>query len=123
MWGNWSSCSSTCGIATKTRTRTCSQPAPKNGGAQCPGNQTQTHACFDRACPGIFISMFFFIFFIRIFDANETYSKLQLASHATTSKTLCRVDSDGLALHLVGTPAVGVIFFMEWEFLSDYTIS
>ena len=55
MWGNWSSCSGTCGIATKTRTRTCSQPAPKNGGAQCPGNHTQMHACFDRSCPGIII--------------------------------------------------------------------
>ena len=57
MWGNWSSCSGTCGIATKTRIRTCSHPPPQNGGAQCPGNQTQMHACFDRACPGIDIYM------------------------------------------------------------------
>ena len=60
MWGNWSSCSGTCGIATKTRIRTCSQPAPQNGGAQCPGNHTQIHACFDRSCPGNFISVLFF---------------------------------------------------------------
>ena len=53
-WYNWSSCSTSCGIGVKTRRRTCSKPVPQHGGINCPGNNTQVHSCFDRACPGIF---------------------------------------------------------------------
>ena len=57
LWGNWSSCSVSCGIGSKTRKRTCSNPVPNNGGIKCLGNNTQVHSCFDRACPGI-VSVF-----------------------------------------------------------------
>jgi hypothetical protein len=45
-WSAWSSCSATCGGGTQTRT--CTNPAPKNGGAQCSGPSSQ--ACNTQAC-------------------------------------------------------------------------
>ena len=58
--------------------------------------ESHTNTCvFRQSMPRYYYINVRFIFFISIFDANKTYSKLRLASHATTSKTLCRVDSNG----------------------------
>ena len=49
MWsefGDFSSCSATCGGGTRTRTRTC------EGGNDCPGSDTETEDCNTDACPG-----------------------------------------------------------------------
>ncbi|XP_006879889.1 PREDICTED: complement component C8 alpha chain [Elephantulus edwardii] len=40
-WSSWSACSA----GTQERRRECNNPAPKNGGATCPGKKTQTQAC------------------------------------------------------------------------------
>ena len=49
-WSNWGTCSATCGGGTQTRT--CTNPAPANGGANCEGDATQS--CNTNAClPGI----------------------------------------------------------------------
>ena len=54
-WGNWTSCSVTCGGGTKERNRTAI-PA-QYGGANCTGNDTEHQTCNDNIpCPGIFIS-------------------------------------------------------------------
>ena len=51
-WGEWDACTVTCGGAgTQTRTRTCDNPAPVNGGAQCTGESTENQACDMGACP------------------------------------------------------------------------
>ncbi|CAH3030869.1 unnamed protein product, partial [Porites evermanni] len=54
-WGGWSTwyCSKTCGGGYKYRSRTCSNPAPKNGGRNCPGSSQQklTAACNVQGCP------------------------------------------------------------------------
>lgn len=42
-WSPWTSC--TGGVATQTRTRTCDNPEPKNGGALCSGPPTETQDC------------------------------------------------------------------------------
>ena len=34
-WGSWSSCSKSCAGGNRARTRTCDDPAAKNGGANC----------------------------------------------------------------------------------------
>ena len=51
-WSEWSACSVTaCGSSgTKTRTRTCTNPAPANGGANCSGPSSETQACSTAAC-------------------------------------------------------------------------
>ena len=54
-WSPWETCSKTCGISGGSvlrRNRICNQPPPMNGGASCPGNDTEvTKACFTP-CPG-----------------------------------------------------------------------
>eukprot|EP00118_Oscarella_pearsei_P020948 m.232382 g.232382 ORF g.232382 m.232382 type:complete len:812 (+) comp40078_c0_seq33:147-2582(+) len=50
-WLEWSKCSKSCGLgASRTRTRTCSFPAPSNGGDPCVGNKTDTESC-GSPCP------------------------------------------------------------------------
>lgn len=63
MWGAWSSygaCSVTCQSSskkvsgTKTRTRTCSNPAPAYKGKQCIGSASAKVSCTPtNACRGI----------------------------------------------------------------------
>lgn len=45
-WSAWSACSATCGGGTQTRT--CTNPAPANGGADCVGAASQ--ACNAQSC-------------------------------------------------------------------------
>ena len=55
VWGDYGSCSKTCGgdDGTKTRTRTCDNPAPSNGGTECEGSGTEDATCGDtQECPG-----------------------------------------------------------------------
>ncbi|XP_078598592.1 cartilage intermediate layer protein 2-like isoform X2 [Branchiostoma floridae x Branchiostoma japonicum] len=44
-WGPWSGCSVTCGTGTETRERTCTNPTPANGGADCVGPAQETQDC------------------------------------------------------------------------------
>ncbi|XP_066447437.1 netrin receptor UNC5A isoform X2 [Eleutherodactylus coqui] len=46
-WSYWSSCTSDC---THWRSRDCTQPAPRNGGLQCPGPDTETRNCTNELC-------------------------------------------------------------------------
>lgn len=48
-WSAWSSCSVTACGSTGTQTRTCTNPTPANGGANCSGPSTQ--ACSTVSCP------------------------------------------------------------------------
>ncbi|OGE20501.1 hypothetical protein A3A14_00720 [Candidatus Daviesbacteria bacterium RIFCSPLOWO2_01_FULL_43_38] len=47
-WTDWSACSVTACGSTGTQTRTCTEPAPANGGATCSGASSQ--ACSTPAC-------------------------------------------------------------------------
>ncbi|XP_077999288.1 netrin receptor UNC5C-like [Glandiceps talaboti] len=49
-WSTWTECDSKCGKGSKRRTRTCTNPAPLNTGAPCPGPPTQTSPC-TLLCP------------------------------------------------------------------------
>lgn len=52
QWGSWSAwnCSRTCGNGVKTRSRDCDNPVPQHGGADCPGNNTDSDSCWAGTC-------------------------------------------------------------------------
>lgn len=49
-WSEWSPCSVTCGNGTKRRHRFCNNPAPDNGGLDCPGSATDHTVCTMDEC-------------------------------------------------------------------------
>ncbi|XP_063687572.1 uncharacterized protein LOC134820861 isoform X3 [Bolinopsis microptera] len=49
-WSDYSDCNVDCGTGTKSRTRTCSNPAPRNGGDSCPGDDMETVQCSLYPC-------------------------------------------------------------------------
>ena len=53
VWGSWTSCSKTCGTGTRSRTRTCDNPAPAHGGEDCQGSDYDTGDCNTTPCQGI----------------------------------------------------------------------
>ncbi len=50
-WSAWSACTASCGGGTQSQTRTCTNPAPANGGANCVGLASQSQACNTQGCP------------------------------------------------------------------------
>ncbi|KFM68295.1 Semaphorin-5B, partial [Stegodyphus mimosarum] len=51
-WSSWSSCSQSCGLAIKTRRRTCGNPAPAYGGKICIGPEREEIYCtYNPPCP------------------------------------------------------------------------
>ncbi|XP_077457021.1 A disintegrin and metalloproteinase with thrombospondin motifs 3 [Stigmatopora argus] len=53
-WGSWSkhgSCSRSCGTGVRLRTRNCNNPAPINGGQDCPGVNFEYQLCNTDECP------------------------------------------------------------------------
>ena len=55
VWGNWSTCSKSCGQGVQERQRFCNSPAPANGGQLCLGPAHQTLSCNQGDCPGEFL--------------------------------------------------------------------
>ncbi|XP_062873889.1 A disintegrin and metalloproteinase with thrombospondin motifs 3 [Trichomycterus rosablanca] len=53
-WGAWTkygSCSRSCGTGVRFRTRQCNNPAPSNGGQDCPGVNYEFQLCNTDDCP------------------------------------------------------------------------
>ncbi|XP_050679384.1 semaphorin-5B [Leptidea sinapis] len=51
-WSSWSACSATCGIAVKSRRRSCTSPEPRFGGRVCVGQDVQDLFCANLPpCP------------------------------------------------------------------------
>ena len=50
-WSTWTTCTVTCGGGTQTRDRSCTNPAPKNGGNACVGAANENQACNTQNCP------------------------------------------------------------------------
>ena len=64
-WGGWGGCNRNCGGGTRTRSRACNNPAPRNGGRQCSGSSSSSSSCNTHHCPGkeiinIFIAIIVF---------------------------------------------------------------
>ncbi|XP_052809330.1 coadhesin-like [Mya arenaria] len=51
VWGSWGRCDVTCGNGTKSRVRSCNNPAPAHGGDDCQGAKEQTSTCVVNPCP------------------------------------------------------------------------
>lgn len=51
-WETWSSCSKTCDNGTRTRVRSCNNPAPAHEGKDCAGEGKKSEVCLVRHCPG-----------------------------------------------------------------------
>ena len=51
-FGEWSECSADCGEGQQTRERSCNNPAPANGGADCEGSLKEAENCNSGPCPG-----------------------------------------------------------------------
>ncbi|XP_078352100.1 thrombospondin-2-like [Oculina patagonica] len=49
-FGDWGECSAACGPGQQERSRTCSNPSPSNGGAQCSGSNKETRECNNGPC-------------------------------------------------------------------------
>ncbi|XP_053385398.1 semaphorin-5B-like [Mercenaria mercenaria] len=50
-WGDWSTCSESCGGGTQSRNRSCTDPAPSKFGKQCLGSSEQITLCNKQQCP------------------------------------------------------------------------
>ena len=51
-WGAWGACSEPCGGGRKTKTRSCNNPPPSNGGKRCQGISSSWIQCNTQPCPG-----------------------------------------------------------------------
>lgn len=51
-FGEWGSCSLTCGGGVQDRQRTCTNPPPAHGGRPCDGSSVETRFCKQFPCPG-----------------------------------------------------------------------
>ena len=49
-WSKWSECSESCSTGVKFRTRTCSNPSPRNGGQGCTGDAKELEGCQPKPC-------------------------------------------------------------------------
>merc|ERR1712227_249516 len=50
IWGNWTSWSSCQSNCTKSRSRSCDDPAPENGGKPCAGSGQDSESCTGNKC-------------------------------------------------------------------------
>jgi len=53
QWSSWSACSKSCATGWKSRTRTCTNPRPANGGVDCSryGPPAESVKCNTQRCP------------------------------------------------------------------------
>ena len=49
-WSEWGQCDSKCGDGLQLRRRTCTEPAPSDGGMPCAGESTESMPCWNGIC-------------------------------------------------------------------------
>ncbi|WAR30228.1 CADN-like protein, partial [Mya arenaria] len=58
-WGQWSGCDVSCGNGTRSRARSCDNPAPAQGGDDCVGPKHDQDVCVLQTCPAIIVYCMF----------------------------------------------------------------
>ena len=89
-WGSWGSCSVSCDEGMKSRTRTCDDPSPKNGGDDCPGASESKTTCVLKSCNAGKHSKFYLFIEIRILNClelstDQTLQPLEIVSYFINS--------------------------------------
>ena len=54
-WTKWATCSVTCGGGSQNRSRTCTNPVPQYGGADCVGADGDKQDCNTHNCPSMLV--------------------------------------------------------------------
>lgn len=49
-WSSWGTCTVSCGGGSQQKDRTCTNPTPQYGGAQCQGVTFLTQTCNTQVC-------------------------------------------------------------------------
>ena len=75
-WNVWSLCTTSCGDGTQTRNRSCTDPSPRNGGANCTGVNDSSRNCKIKDCPGEKINLCYIVFhYLIIFYCSKVECK------------------------------------------------
>ena len=51
-FGAWGECNAACGDGQQERSRTCTNPPPAHGGAECSGSSIEFRSCNNGPCKG-----------------------------------------------------------------------
>ena len=73
-WSSWGACSVSCNTGKHSRTRQCNDPAPKNGGKACAGDDKQLGNCVLRRC-GLGKKTILTFPFLRTSQAHQSRTK------------------------------------------------
>jgi len=52
-WSRWGFCSKTCGVGSRSRSRSCTEPEPQFGGEECSGANRDHKECYRKDCPAV----------------------------------------------------------------------
>ena len=72
-WGEWETCSASCGGGNQKRTRLCNNPIPQFEGEICTLDGSlamEIQKCNEAACPSIYVSFLFYHIFKFMFKGN-----------------------------------------------------
>ena len=95
-FGPWNVCSKTCDGGQQTRTRSCSNPPPWNGGTQCVGTSQETKSCSLEKCQGIYA-----VFAVSNSPLTETFTQCLSNTFQRTDQRAF-VNCGSLLISLVG---------------------
>ena len=97
-WSDWQIISNTCCGDSRSQTRTCTNPAPQNGGADCVGEESQGYTCETEICSGWvsfnlvkFSCSFISIFPIACLLIDKEYSGTNVATPTVCTNSECKL--------------------------------
>jgi len=85
-FGAWSACSASCGAGQMTASRTCTNPKPANGGAECVGQSVLSKECNKSDCQVDFGQMCSFTVQEKRFKVSIQQGKTQVVTRIPVGK-------------------------------------